>query len=147
LAYFVSAAEKKTEMTVGVNECKIVEDWEKPQQMIPGNDYRKKVTVKNTGTTDSYIRVFAEMEEPSGIEADYDTVNWEKDGYYWYYRTAVAPGQETEPLLTTVSVSEDCSENITDFNMIVYAESIQSEGYSNYTVAFKNQREGDGYHK
>ncbi len=138
-AYLISADKNDAEFTVGSNENQIVEEWDEPAVLTADSSYRKCVAVKNTGTTDAYIRVFAEVEDPdtaSRITVDYNESDWEKEGGYWYYRNIVEPGETTDPLFTMITVSDDGGPDITDFNMIVYSESSQCYGSNSYMDAF-----------
>ena len=96
--------------------------------VMPGTAVSKIVTVKNTGESAAYIRVWVNtaISEPGDpitnpliknlpltievegetvelIEINYNTEKWTQgeDGY-WYYNRAVKTGETTEPLFTTV---------------------------------------------
>lgn len=84
--------------------------------VMPGAEVSKIVTVKNTGASDAWIRVKADVSitlaegvtgevDLSLLKIDYNTEFWtlnEDDGY-WYYNTYTKPGEVTEPLFTTVT--------------------------------------------
>ncbi len=85
--------------------------------VLPGSAVTKIVEVENTGSSEAWVRVSVEkaIELAEGKEGeadtsllalDIDTENWtEKDGWY-YYNSALAAGETTEPLFTTVSFAE-----------------------------------------
>lgn len=119
----------------------IEERWDPPTEFEEGNRYTKEVSVRNTGTTPCYVRVFAEMERPEmeeAIEVDYDLATgsgpgWLKfsDGYY-YYTEKIDAGDSTPPLFSKLTAKKD----VTDFRMIVYAETVQCEGHTSYADAW-----------
>ena len=86
--------------------------------VMPGTTITKIAEVKNVGSNAAYVRVkvakdlkLAEGKTGEAnldvIEIDWNTTDWllQEDGYY-YYRTAVEPGETTEPLFTTVPFAE-----------------------------------------
>lgn len=85
---------------------------------MPGDKIIKVVKVENTADSDAWIRVKVEKEIilPDGVAGnpdtdlivlDIDTEHWTyQDGWY-YYNDILAPGEETEPLFTTVNISEN----------------------------------------
>jgi len=83
--------------------------------VMPGTDITKIVEIKNTGSSDAYVRVKVEKDivlpdETAGtpdlglMKIDFDQTYWilGDDGYY-YYKTALQPGTVTEPLFASVS--------------------------------------------
>jgi len=103
----------------------------------PGDSVIKVVRIQNTGNLYCCIRArllfednsFAELVEPFQIGADWSL---EEDGYY-YYAEPVAPGEETEPLITELkfrteradgtAISEEDIEKIAS-GLIVYSEAL-----------------------
>ena len=89
-----------------------------PVSVMPGVSVSKIVTVYNAGDLPAYIRIRVEQRfeltqnaagaaEANMIDWELNVVNWvERDGYY-YYRTPLAPGAETEPLFTQVTFSSE----------------------------------------
>jgi hypothetical protein len=85
-------------------------------EIVPGSEVSKVVWVTNTGAREAWVRVSIEeaMTLADGGEGDLslmsldlNTEDWtEQDGYY-YYLSALAPGQDTEPLFTTVTFSTE----------------------------------------
>ena len=84
--------------------------------VMPSQKVSKIVRVENTGTNAAYVRIsvsksIALAEGVHGtpdvdlLKLDFDSENWTaKDGYY-YYNTALAPGELTEPLFNSVTFS------------------------------------------
>lgn len=121
LAYFNKADIAHNVITTGsidieINEWADVEKktpFEDLDGIMPGQTETKIVEIKNTGASSAYIAVKVEKtillgngEETAATDAvslDINTTYWtEKNGYY-YYNTAVEPGELTEPIFTTVS--------------------------------------------
>ena len=92
------------------------ETYSGPVSAMPGVSVSKIVTAYNAGDLPAYIRIRIEkrfelaqnavVEDGTALIAlELNTANWEaRDGYY-YYRTPLAPGAETEPLFTQVTFS------------------------------------------
>ena len=72
---------------------------------------------------------------------NFDTTKWtekQADGYY-YYKTSVDPNVETHPLFTKVTIDANADADvIQSFDILVYAESVQSENYASYSEAFNS---------
>ena len=137
LAYLMYQDSALNTFVVGSQVSMIDEIWDPPETMVAGGKYTKKVSVKNTGTVDCYVRVFAELEDAGmadSVSMDWNTDNWtekQADGYY-YYKSVLSPGETTKPLFTTISASAD----IESFGMIVYEESVQADGSQSPQEAF-----------
>ena len=129
---------------IKIGECniRIVEDFDPPKELAPGISFRKNVQVKNEGPSDCYVRVKALLTdshmEPF-IEIDWNTSSWQydpTDGYY-YYIYPLEDGDYTESLLTTVTLIEgDYQAQIKDFDILIYAECYQANGFSSYQEAW-----------
>ena len=153
-AYFISTDTATNILTIGGNSIEITEDFPTPDPE-PGSSHRKVVQITNTGTVDCYVRVFATFSNSD--MGDYCTVDWntsdwiydEEDGY-WYYKRAITTGEKTPALFTLVSISSEISEEeMKDFDIIIYAESIQSMGFEGYQNAWdefqKNKSDNFAY--
>lgn len=91
--------------------------FEDVEGVMPGVEVSKIVEVKNIGESDAYIRVSVEKaitlaENREGevdlslVKLDINTADWtEQDGYY-YYNSALKPGETTKPLFTVVTFDE-----------------------------------------
>ncbi len=94
------------------------ETVEGPADILPGTSVSRVVTVENTGNNPAWVRISVEkaVELAAGTQGEADltligldlnTQHWtERDGYY-YYNTALEPGQTTEPLFTQLTFAEN----------------------------------------
>lgn len=127
-AYLTVLNSKKNQFTVGYVKSEIVEDYVPPVELKPGITFKKKVSIKNTGPNDCYVRVlvtFSSSEIGDKCTLDYDRTNWtynESDGY-WYYNEVLKSGEETSPLFNNVSVSSKAEDSdMQDFDISIYHE-------------------------
>ena len=158
--------------TTGTNEpgnpdagIKIEEEFEKPENVLPGTETNKDVRVKSTAKYDQFIRVKFEKKfiktngdgtktdvtdklDTSLIELNFtnylkDTKaegTWfeGEDGYY-YYIGKVAGGSYTNMLLDSVTLSSNAGNEYKnlEFDVTVVADSIQSsnEAYKDWAPA------------
>lgn len=144
LAYLTSVDNAYNSVKVGGVNTEIIEDFSPPNKIKPGTSFTKDVKVQNTGPSDCYVRVKAVFTDSS--MGDVCTVDWnktdyvynEKDGYY-YYKHILSDGDKTESLFTTITVSDKISEaDIIDFDVLVYAEAYQSDGFTDYAKAWEH---------
>lgn len=142
-AYFTSIANKKNDFTIGGNSIEIVEDFEPPEFIEAGISFKKDVQVKNTGLSDCYVRlkvVFSDSDmEKFCSFTDLNTTDWiynPSDNYY-YYTQRVANNELTPSLFTTVAISNTMeSYQIKEFEIYVYAESVQADPFEDYEEAW-----------
>lgn len=134
-AYYYDKAMNQNSFTVGYNEIQVIEEFTPPSELRPGVAFTKSPAIKNTGTVPCYVRMFAEANNSSVgkyMSYDFNTTEWSEkkaDGFY-YYNTILQPGETTEALFTTVTIASDAVESeLKDFDIIVYSESVQSDGY------------------
>ena len=125
----------------------IQEEYQRPEHVDPGQKVTKKVSIKNQGDADSFVRVriqrvfgktdkngiFTENKEldPELIEVHYNTDLWKpgKDGY-WYYKDVLRAGTITrKPLLDSFYLSEKADNRYKnkEARIIVSLESIQAD--------------------
>lgn len=135
--YFESKSKIVNTFQGGNNTCSIEEEFDEYAYFIGGEEYTKKVTVRNTGTTASYIRLLAEtvdsrMETSLSFDFNYSDWTQKQDDGYYYYKYILEPGEVTEPLFTTITPNNNCYE----FEMICYGESVQSDGFTCAQDAF-----------
>ena len=138
VAYFNAEQQAHNIITTGSIDIDLVEEmivdgtkvpFEDQEGVMPGESVSKIVTVKNTGESDAYIRVWVNtaISEPGDpitnpliknlpltievegetvelIDIDYNTEDWTagEDGY-WYYDKALKAGETTEPLFENVT--------------------------------------------
>ena len=135
--FLVSTDSVLNRLSGGYNTAGIVESYAPPSSFAKGDEITKEVKVKNEGSVPCYVRVFAEVSDPEARDAmdiDYNTSDWIKksDGYYYYSRVLNA-GEESSPLFTTLTAKE----NVSDFEMICYSESVQAYGFAGAKEAFE----------
>ncbi len=137
-AYYTATDAADNTMTVGHNAVSIMEEFIPPDKLEPGMVITKKVNVENTGETPCAIRVSAEFSDSMTeeiAELDIDEDHWElrKDGYY-YYREILDTGDITHTLFSTVTIADDAEPaELQDFELMIYAESIDAELSDTYT--------------
>ena len=137
LSYLTAKDSAKNTFSVGSQVSEISEVWDPPEFLDKGKSYTKKVSVKNTGTVDCYVRVFAGFEDADmakSITVDWNTSSWtakQSDGFY-YYKERLKPGATTVPLFTKLSATADVS----DLKMIIYEETVQAAGSESPKKAF-----------
>lgn len=136
---------------VGRNVIQIEEDYEPPKELTVGeNLFRKRVQVKNTGSTACFVRVFADFSDyavkkysfisPDGLAyypaMEYEQylpepwiyISQEEDGLlggFYYYAQPLEKGTTTRPLFEKVKCSFQNAEEIREFDILVSAESVQ----------------------
>ena len=143
-AYFTYQSGRENTIILGYNKVELNEEYTPPlnmeEEIKQGREvsFTKKPYVTNTGNVDCYIRVKSEISDSrvkeylsidynSSSDINDDTAAWYyKDGYY-YYKKVVKPGENTEPLFTTVTIASNADNIVLDgFDIYVYAESVQT---------------------
>ena len=135
--FLISTDSVTNRLSCGYNTAEIVENYVPLSSFAKGEEVTKEVKVRNEGSVPCYVRVFAEISRPEAREAidvDFSTSDWSKmsDGYYYYSRVLNA-GEESSSLFTTLTAKE----NVSDFEMICYSESVQSYGFAGAKEAFE----------
>lgn len=139
-AFLLASDTLHNRFSVGENTSRIEERFGMYESFEEGVSYEKRVTVKNTGNIPCLVRIFAEIEDPDcreKIQIDLNEKDWsekQEDGFY-YYQHVLLPGQTSEPLFTTIKAKED----INDFRMICFSETIQSDGQKGGAVKWADQ--------
>jgi len=100
---------------------------------------KKNVSVKNTGTTDAYIRAAVivtfknaagELSPVKPMEGTHYEVsmgtNWSEHGTYWYHKGAVAPNDYTSYLIERIAPIADTAPEGYFLNVEIAAQGIQS---------------------
>lgn len=134
-------------LTMASYRNEIVEEYQVPQQVTPGQTVDKVVQVANTGTVDSLIRVkirkafgdraadgsFTEDTslDPEMIQITCDDEHWmlRDDGYY-YYRAVLKAGTQTEaPLFRQYTFSKEAGNAYRGKEARIYVtmESVQAQ--------------------
>lgn len=157
---------------VGYNEITVTEEYDPPDEIVPGEEtqFRKAVQVRNTGTVPCYVRVRLEYSD-SGMKKYCTNVlgdssagaeEWETmaeiltDGKWvygtggcYYYTEILEAGEETPLLLekVRVQVPEADSGKLKDFEIYVFAESIQTLVHEPGKDGEETAREALDYHE
>ena len=144
LAYFSVEGRTTNTVTTGKVDLEIHEvdadgnsQADSSIEVMPGDVLDRILTVENTAEHPMYLRVKLTktvsgegLDVDAAMSMDIDTAHWtEQEGYY-YYNTAVAAGERTEPLFTTVSMDGKAMDNSylgKTFTLDVNAQAVQSE--------------------
>ena len=130
-AYFSDFEKKINSAAVGYVTTEIEEDFPDPTPtpMENGPSYRKEIRIGNfSGSV-------------KGFQADCYVVYNSQDGYY-YYRKKISEGEKTTPLCTGFQIDpqkidDTYRDSIKDFEINVYEEAVQAEGFSDYESAWR----------
>lgn len=133
-AYLTAQAGQVNQLTMGENVIETEEEFPDPDPK-PGESIKKVVKVKNTGDVPCFVRtqvLFSNGEAEAVSSIDLNTVDWTEkqgDGYY-YYKHILPAGETSTALMTAIKIADHASlDDLKDFQVIVYSESVQSEGY------------------
>lgn len=145
LAYFTADTKAHNVITSGGVDITLnewanddrTEKFEDKTGVMPGAEITKIVEIENTGSGSAWVRVqvtvdvYSENKEtmdPKYVSLDFNDTDWTYfDGYY-YYNRALAPGETTAPLFTTVSFDKQMGneyQNSTAY-VDVHAGAVQS---------------------
>ena len=144
-AYFAGSEGTTNTFYVANNTITVHEDFPTPDPMGEGeNLYKKDVKIKNTGKVECFVRVFVDFSDddvrtrsqlsPNGTDYysfdDFKTHlpnNWVYGGdNYFYYTQALPAGATTPSLFKNVKTTFESADAVEDYDLIVYAESIQT---------------------
>ena len=131
-SYLISNDKIVNSFHVGNSELEIVEDFESPQQLTPGQVITKKVRIKNTGLCPCQTRVlvaFSDSKAQKNARIDYNLNDWElRDDGYWYSKTSLQPGEMSPCLFESVTIPGGAApEDLKSFEIIVYSECVNVE--------------------
>lgn len=141
-SYLSDQVQKQNKMSIGENTI-IPEESFQPGDFVPGSVFVKAPSLKNTGNVICYVRMMVECSRSdmeSLIEMNWNTSDWteKKDDGYYYYKRKLYPEETSVPIFTQVSISNNIrEEELKDFNIIVYGESIQAGEFDNYEKAWE----------
>lgn len=146
LAYFTAEKTTQNVITMGSLKMELVElnadgqPWTDVENIVPGMEVTKKAYVENNGSVDFYTRVKITTryvneqgkklpELNTGLVELNLSEDWklDEDGFY-YYTESVKPGEETEPLFTTVTFSTEMGNEYQNVKVIIDldAQAVQS---------------------
>lgn len=157
VASLIDSDKANNTVTVGGNRIEIIEDFSPPEKLEPGVEFKKDVSVKNVGLSDCYVRIKAvftdsDMEKYCVVDWNTDDFEYNANDNFYYYKKELKQGEITESIFKKVIIKttydsdgDGIEENIStdemkDFDILVYAESYQSRGFNNYTEAWKHYK-------
>lgn len=153
-AYLTAFDQKENTVAAGCSTTGIEEEFPNPTPVpIEENpDFLKKVWVTNTSSgeegfqVDCYVRASLGYSDSvigkAVVLKNLDKENWvyKNDGYY-YYRHVLKEGESTSPLFTgffidSTKVEDLLPDQIGEFKIQIYQESVQASGYSDFEEAW-----------
>jgi predicted ribosomally synthesized peptide with SipW-like signal peptide len=147
-AYFVDKKDVDNNITIGKCDVVIEEDFDPPNKYEPGDIINKKPWVSNIGTVPCYVRIRADISNgqlAEYLDIDFNSDEWsakQEDGYYYYLgngsnKGILGAGETTEALFTTVKIQDNIpSDLILNFDIYVYAEAVQAQGFDSADEAW-----------
>lgn len=139
-AYLTDSDMAVNTIPVGYNEIVPYEEFDL-------GDGIKTPRAKNTGDVSCYVRARVTASDSraaddglwfgsskyDGFDHDY----WYDGGDGWlYYYKFIMPGEETHPVITSISADGTFTEDFEDLTVDVIFESVQSEGHADAEEAF-----------
>lgn len=129
---------------VGFAECDIhiEEKFEPPEEPKPGDTIIKKPCLVNDSPVEVFVRARVcfsdsdaqDMCEPLMLNRDW---SYEEDGYY-YYGKKLPSGEKTSTIFDNIVIKDTVKkENLVPFDVLVYGEAVQAEGFSSAQEAFE----------
>lgn len=141
-AYYIDTVQKDNLTRIGTVDVKLQEEFDIPQDIVPGEQIQKRVWVQNTGTAPCYVRVrviFSDSRMEKQCSIDWNQKEWiqNKTDQYFYYKNILYPGENTTDLMGTVSVSDTAKpEELVPFQIFVYAECCQAGNAASWKDAW-----------
>ena len=153
LAYFTADTKAHNVITTGgvditlnewANEDR-TEPFEDRTGVMPGAEVTKIVEVENTGSGSAWVRVqltvelYSESEEqmdPKYVTLDINDTDWTYSEGYYYYNRALAPGETTVPLFTTVTFDKQMGNEYQNSTAYVEVKAGAVQSDNNGTDAF-----------
>ena len=166
IAYFTDRDKQDNVFTVGKVDIALSEPaWDPADDHViaPGAVYEKDPTVTNTGNNDAYVRVHFRISDYEAFRAfapsDYDPTTmfdladdaWKLSGepqvtaegicYTYAHPGILAAGEATKPVFSSVTMPAFADTEFAqaaggEFDVTVWADAIQSDGFTDYREAF-----------
>lgn len=155
-AALTDSDQKQNEFRLGDFQTSIEEEFDPPMTFEPEKEYLKKVSIKNTGEQESFIRILAlpvlTKKQTNGVitllpvttdgaapilSIDYNLTDWidGEDGYF-YYKKKLIKGESTTNLFTKVKMNQA---NITEeYIGVVLSFEVKAEGISTTKFAYRD---------
>ncbi len=111
----------------------VIEEEFHPEPPQPGKIIKKAPRVRSLSDTDCFVRMryeFSNSDAQALCEPITANQGWtmRSDGYY-YWDGILEPGQATRTLFDEIRIKSDIQEReLLPFDILVYAEAVQSEG-------------------
>ena len=140
-AYLIDRQETVNRIKIVENKTHIEEEFDPPTDPGPGSVIKKKPCIVNDSVIPVYVRVrvvFSNLDAQAQCEPLKIKDSWKtgEDGYY-YYQKQLQPGLRTDTVFDNIVIKNTVKkENLVPFDMLVYEESVQSEGFSSPEEAF-----------
>lgn len=140
-AYLIDRKEAVNQIKAVGNNTHIEEDFDPPEDPAPGTVIKKKPCIVNDSAIPVYVSVKVTFSDRAAQEqCDPLLINssWKtgKDEYY-YYQKKVLPGEKTETVFDNIVIKNTIKkENMIPFDILVYEESVQAEGFLSPEEAF-----------
>lgn len=151
-AYLTDKNTLKNTFTAGINETKLMEDFN-PVPLDGGeNIYKKEVWVKNVGTVPCFVRLFLgfsdlsikEITEFAGEDEQFYPVEdyndhlpegwiYDETTDYFYYTKVLLPGEETPKVIRQVKTTFASEEDVREYDLIAFEESINTRSSAGTT--------------
>lgn len=151
-AYLSDVAVKENQVTIGHNDTTIEEEFPSPTPtpMEKNPSYTKKIWVSNKGEgqalVDCFVRValsYSNSDIGNAVILDgLNTTDWTYSDGFYYYNQILKKGESTSPLITGFHIDSSkidpkkYEEILKNFEINVYEESVQSEGFTDPQSAF-----------
>lgn len=135
LAYLTDADQKGNQVRFTENDIRIDEEFDPPVNPGPGTVIKKSPRIMNESKVPVYVRVSARFSDDQAEAFCLPLVineGWELrgDGYY-YYGKVLGAGEATSTLFDQVVIRSDTdSSSLVPFDLLIYAESVQSQDMS-----------------
>ena len=140
-AYLIDQKEAVNQVRMVENTTHIEEEFEPPDEVKPGQVIKKKPCIANDSVFPVFIRaqvIFSNDRGEAQCQPLETTDSWKKreDGYY-YYQKKVLSGQRTDVIFDKIVIKKTVKkEKLVSFDILVYEESVQAEGFSSPEEAF-----------
>lgn len=127
-AYLTGDESKVNRFQAAEVEITVKEEFDPPDKILPGQIIKKAPSVSSTSNVPCYVRLSVRFSDSDGEKMCEPLVisdGWSKkeDGWY-YWNSALMPGQTTAPVFQQIKLKGEMKEEITNFDVIVYAEAV-----------------------
>lgn len=134
-AYLTGKDDVENTFQASKTDIKIEENFTPVPELTPGTVITKAPRVISQSSTPCYVRMMVQFSDDEAQKFCQPLVinsGWRQkgDGYY-YWDKALSPGEATGTLFDSVTIRpETAKEDMESFDILVYAEAVQSRGMS-----------------